>query len=201
MTSDFVERGEYIPILARVSDVVRLALTISLETGLRIGDVCKIQRKDIRGDVLTYVAEKTGKRGTKVLPHELAIALKARCHSGYIFASRAKCGHLTRQAVFAAVKKARLDCACSAHITPHSARKTYAVDVRRREGFAAAQAALQHSSAAVTALYAFSDGGGARTLSAAEIEIIAARAADIVLRRLQKNVDNVCYNGVELGQG
>jgi hypothetical protein len=43
------------------------------------------------------------------------------------------------------------------HVTPHSSRKTFAVDVMRNKGFSVAQKALQHTNAETTMLYVFAD--------------------------------------------
>lgn len=142
-----------------------LALRVALVTGLRIGDVLKIRPGDVdpvRGRIW-YKAEKTGKEGVKRIPKGLARELvRNACGGWWCFPHRIDPSkHRTREAVYRnlihACKRAGLDI----HVTPHSARKTYAVELRDVSGLAEVQKQLQHDSLDVTMLYAFSDVVGA----------------------------------------
>ncbi|MGM9586456.1 MAG: tyrosine-type recombinase/integrase, partial [Candidatus Limivicinus sp.] len=68
------------------------------------------------------------------------------------------CGHKTRQAVWADVKRAAKAARLPANVGTHSARKVYAVRKLQRTGdLAAVQRALNHSDPAVTMVYAMAD--------------------------------------------
>ena len=136
-----------------------LAMQLSLETGLRINDVLKIKRFDIVGNTLHYVAEKTGKPGTKKLPKKLINDLFSISGSIYIFpGKRDEHTHRTRQAVWTDIKKACKKLGIDPQgVSCHSARKTYSVNVLRQYGFSKAQTELQHSRSDQTMLYVFSD--------------------------------------------
>lgn len=143
-----------------------LALRVCLETGLRIGDALKIRPEDISGRVLSYVAEKTGKSGKKTLSPELARLLARNGDERWVFPGRyrsTKTGHRTRQAVYRDLKRVAAKLGVAGQISPHSARKSYAVEEYHKHGLDAVRQELQHDSSAVTAIYALADvisGGG-----------------------------------------
>lgn len=156
MKSEYVDSSVYNSLFPYMTYENVLALRVALATGLRIGDVLKIRTDDIKGRTLNYVAEKTEKKGTKVLPQKLVTELRRNACGGWAFPGR-KGGHRTRQAVWADVKKARKAVGLEANITPHSTRKTYAVDLYHEKGIEATERELQHDSLATTMLYAFSN--------------------------------------------
>lgn len=160
-----------------------LALRVSLETGLRIGDVLKIKPCDLQGFTIKYTAEKTGKVGKKVLSADLANRLKRISGKHWIFAGRDPQKHRTRQAVFKDLKKACKECGINGNIAPHSARKTYAVELFHDSGINAVQRELQHDRVDTTMLYAFADvlngGNNSRDFDFEEFaELIACKVVE-----------------------
>lgn len=138
-----------------------LPLEVSRQTGLRIGDVVALKRSDLKGQTLSYTAAKTRKSGVAEISAELSAELRSRRspRSKWIFPSpHDPREHLTRQAVWARLKKAceRLGIPPDG-ISPHSMRKSYAVELYKREGLQAAKRALQHDRVATTELYVMSD--------------------------------------------
>lgn len=140
-----------------------LPIAVALETGLRVGDVIKIRVQDLdekKGGV-HYVSQKTGKSGFAPLSAERMRELRAVAKSkrGWCFPSPYKPGeHLTRQAVWARVKRAARNAGlATCGKSPHSARKVYAVAVANAEGMRAAMVKLQHDRLSTTELYALSD--------------------------------------------
>ncbi len=136
-----------------------LALWVSCETGLRVGDVVALRRDNIKGRTLRYRAQKTGKSGKCKLSKQLAAALTASSSQGWVFPSPKNSGkHLTRQAVWHRVKRAcQLAGIDSRGIAPHSFRKYFAVELFAEVGLDAVQKALQHDSVRTTEIYALSD--------------------------------------------
>lgn len=136
-----------------------LALEVCIETGLRIGDVLKIRPGDLEGCRLSYVAEKTGKSGVKVLSRSLAKALRRIQGRDWVFEGRGKTktGHRTRQAVYRDLKRVCKKLSVEGQISPHSARKSYAVADFRKNGLNHVKKELQHTDDSVTLLYALSD--------------------------------------------
>lgn len=135
-----------------------LPMRVSMETGLRIGDVVSLRTENLVGTEIRYTAHKTKKQGVAKISVELMNLLLRNCDNGYLFPSaNSKYGHISRQAVWKQVKKAALIANIEKNIAPHTARKTYAVGEFKAHGLAAVQKALQHSRVDTTLLYCLSD--------------------------------------------
>lgn len=141
----------------------RLALQASMVTGLRIGDVLSL-RTDTMRQRMTIVEHKTGKRRRVYWPRELLDAMLAQAGHIYVFEGRCNARqHRTRQAVYKDLRRVaemyRIDGRKIAeHISPHSARKIYAVSMYHSHGsIAKVRELLQHSNEAVTMIYAMAD--------------------------------------------
>lgn len=172
-----------------------LALRVSLETGLRIDDVLSLKRGDLTGRTITGTAEKTGKPFKKPISQDLANRLKGLNRKGFLFPHRTKPGeHRTRQAVWANMKKAARVLDIELNAAPHSARKTYAVEVFKDRGLGAAQNELQHDRVSTTMLYAFSDmlssnstKNNKSVVNTTDLELFADLVAEKVVKKLEKN--------------
>lgn len=136
-----------------------LAISVTLETGIRIGDVLRLKLSHLWDRSIEYTAAKTGKHAAVPCSERLIAALRANAKDGWCFPSRkgSKKPYRSRQAVWADVRKAARLAGVAPHISPHSARKTFAVDLLHKHGFAAVQEALQHRYGSTTEIYAFSN--------------------------------------------
>lgn len=150
----------------------RLALQASMVTGLRIGDVLALRTAQMR-QRMTITERKTGKRRRVYWPRELLDALLDQSGRMYVFEGRSDVRkHRTRQAVYKDLRRVaemyRIDGRKIAeHISPHTARKVYAVSMYHSHGSVAkVQELLQHSDEAVTMIYAMADAMTAARLSA-----------------------------------
>jgi integrase len=137
-------------------------MEISLATGLRIGDVLALRSDAVRGAKdgrLTVRESKTGKTRRIRLPGELHRRAISMAGKAYVFEGRTDWRKpRTRQAVYKDLKRIAKAYRLKANIAPHSARKVYAVEAYKRTGdLKRVQALLNHSSEAVTALYALAD--------------------------------------------
>lgn len=207
MKSKFINREELQRIAGALSGDEWLPLRVSLETGLRIGDVLKAKTTDIvktDGEFsLKYTAEKTGKKGRAPLPAPLAKRLlSGKKRGAFLFPSYGKTGHLTRQAAWQRMKRgAELAGLPVEGLSPHSLRKVYAVHLRHEKGFEAVREALQHSADAVTRLYAYSDTvtGYApdEPIRWQDIDILA----DYLLQRMRENSNSNTCSGSSSCQG
>ena len=165
-----------------------LILRVSLETGLRIGDILKLRPDDIKGRTITYTAEKTGKHGRAVISQDLAKRLKQVAGEKYIFPKRGEQNeHRARQTVWKDVKKAvaalrAVGVIKDENISPHSARKTFAVEDAERYGIKHTQKALQHRDKSTTQMYAFSD------------KYIGTYSNDYTLQTVLQKIENLEYN-------
>lgn len=138
------------------------AVRVCLITGLRIGDVLALKRENLSSDGTIYtICDKTDKPFVGEIPIKLAREILWRAgESEFLFPSpspRSRGKPRTRQAVWRDIKRAAKICAVPRNVTPHSARKIYAVDKFHKEGLQAAQISLQHDRLETTLLYAYSD--------------------------------------------
>lgn len=162
ITSDYIFREEFGHLLAALMPENRLALEVSLATGLRIDDVLSIKTAKLSGR-MTVTESKTGKKKRVYLPAATLLRMQQQAGKIYVFEGRLSFKqHRTRQAVYKDLKRAaslfRIVPGCM-QISPHTARKIYAVGEYARSGgdLHKVQQLLNHSSEAVTMLYAMAD--------------------------------------------
>lgn len=172
MRTDYINSEQYHKLYLRMSYENALALRTSLETGMRIGDVLSLRRENIDGRTITFIAQKTKKRGKAVVSVDLANRLKKIAGKIYVFEGRGGKKPRTRQAVWRDVKRAS-EGLFAENVAPHSARKTFAVEDFQEHGLPHTQKALQHDRVDTTILYAFADsitGGKGNTKQLDRIE-------------------------------
>lgn len=162
MKTEYIHRQELAHLLAALTAPNRLAMEISMATGLRIGDVLSIKSDQIRQakDRRFTVRElKTGKTRRITLSAELYQRALSMAGKVYVFENRMDWRRpRTRQAVFKDVKRVARIFRLKQNVAPHTARKVYAVDAFKRSGdLKKVQRLLNHSSEAVTTLYAMAD--------------------------------------------
>lgn len=159
-----------------------LILRVSLETGMRVGDILQLRPDQLKGRTIRYTAEKTGKAGRAVISQDLANRLREIGGEFYIFPKRGdRHDHRRRQTVWKDVKKAVAALRAAgvispeANISPHSARKTFAVEDMERHGILHTQKMLQHSNKFTTKIYTDSD----KSVGAADLSTIVQRLNNI----------------------
>lgn len=159
MRSGWVPAGEMQHILAALTAPNRLACEVSLATGLRIGDVLALKTGAVKKQRFTVQEKKTGKTRAVYLPRELQERCLAEAGQFYVFPGRLSGrDHRTRQAVYKDLRRAADLFRVKAHISPHSARKAFAVDLfQRTADLKRVQRLLNHGDEAVTVLYAMAD--------------------------------------------
>lgn len=159
MRSEWVSDDTMGFILMALTPSNRLAIEMSLRYGMRIGDVLATRRVDVERGGWTYREQKTGKsRRIRVCRSFQTRLLR---QAGRIYCFEGRCDgkkHRTRQAVYKDIRRVAEALRLSAHVSPHSARKVYAVDAFRRYGsIRRVQQLLNHSDEAVTMVYALAD--------------------------------------------
>lgn len=134
-------------------------MEVCIVTGLRISDALALRSAQIQGGGRVTVKEqKTGKTRRVTIPAPLVRELRAQAGRVWVFqGARDPEKHRTRQAVWKDVKRAAKAARIPANAGTHSARKVYAVQLYRKRGLSAAQAALNHDDPAVTMIYALAD--------------------------------------------
>lgn len=185
MRSEFIRNEAYSFIFSAMKYDNALILRTCLETGLRVGDVCALPREALQGQTILYKAQKTGKFGSVQISADLANRLR-REHGKWLFPSpRDLSKHRTRQAVWRDMRLACARLGVAEHATPHSARKTFAVDLYREKGLQAVQKALQHDRAETTKIYAFSDKNVEKLVENFDFEAFAELVAEKVYKKIK----------------
>ena len=158
MKSKYIETTELEKLRGVLAEEAWLPLWVSLETGLRIGDVVKLRKSNLNADGLHYKAQKTGKNGVAKVSASLRKELEKK-RGKWLFPSPYKAGkHITRQCAWARIKAACKRAGVNPDgVSPHSLRKVFAVELYREKGFSAVKEALQHNNAATTEIYSFAD--------------------------------------------
>lgn len=162
MRAKYLEEKEIAALEARLGPYAWLPYAVSIDTGLRIGDVASLRWCDLQGSKLTFVAQKTGKPGTAYVSEDTARRLwqlRRRAVSEWIFPSPTDPGrHISRQILWKRLKAACRACRLNPDgVSPHSFRKVYGVREYREHGLRAAQAGLQHTDVSTTEIYALAD--------------------------------------------
>ena len=136
-----------------------LVCEICVATGLRITDVLNIKTEKLKSQRLTIKEQKTGKSRRVYIKKALFTAMKRQAGAVFVFESPHDINkHLTRQAVWADLKKAASMLGIRENISPHSFRKLYAVKLMRRyRDVKRVQKIIGHDSLACTVMYATSD--------------------------------------------
>lgn len=157
--SEWACRADMEHLLAACMPENREALRLSMDYGLRIGDVLRIPTAAARAGFWSFKEEKTGKRRRVVFSEAHIKAMLSIAGKIYVFEHRSNARkHRTRQAVYKDLRRIA-EMFRLRHITPHSMRKVYSVERYRQAGgsLQKVQRLLNHDSEAVTALYALAD--------------------------------------------
>ena len=171
VAADYINPDALHLILSALMPANRLALQTSEFTGLRIGDVLALRTAQLRSSPrFTVHEEKTGKARRIYIPKLLREALLRQAGRFYVFENRLDpAKHRTRAAVYKDLRRVaklyRIEGhKLAEHVSPHTARKVYAVSFIRQGGsISALQERLNHSDRSVTMLYALADAITARS--------------------------------------
>lgn len=137
----------------------RLAIEVSERYGLRISDVLRFKTADLNKVTFGIKEQKTGKIRRIKLNPTLRRELVMICGSIFVWENnRDGRRHRTRQAVWADLRRAKTALRIKENITPHSARKIFAVNLYNKSGdMEKVKKILNHTSDAVTMIYALAD--------------------------------------------
>ena len=162
MRSDYISPEVLGHILAALTPQNELVMRVALATGLRVGDVLQIKTEQLRkGQRFTVREQKTGKARRVYLPEYLYRRLLGGMGRYYAFESRLDPKKpRTRQAVWKDLRRAAAAFRCSeaVRISPHTARKVYAVEAFKTYGSVdKVQRLLNHGDHATTMLYCLAE--------------------------------------------
>lgn len=157
MKTEYLLNREVDLVLSSLTYGNALALRVALHTGLRIGDILALKTSQLAPRF--WVTEsKTGKRRQVGLPEPLLSDIKNQAGEMWAFPGRSPEKARTRQAVWKDVKRAARAMRLPQNVGTHSARKVFAVDLLKKYGdIERVKRALNHSSLAVTLIYAMAD--------------------------------------------
>ena len=142
-----------------------MLLLLGFNTSLRIGDICQLRVRDIRGkERVRIVAEKTGKMSNIKLQADvqkrLSVLLNDRDGNEYVLQSRQKSGKtgkqkpISRQRAFGIIKEIAEQAGFEAHAGCHTMRKTFAYELyQTTNDLSLVQKVLNHSSQMETLRY------------------------------------------------
>lgn len=154
MRTDAIRTDDLGVLLRLLMPTNALIVEVCLQTGLRVGDVLCFRTDRLR-QRMTVKQQKTGKSRRVYLSADLFRRLQAQAGAVWVFPNALDPvrRHRCRQTVWKDLKRAARALRVDYNVAPHSCRKSYAVDLYRREGFAAVQNALQHDNPATTMIY------------------------------------------------
>lgn len=157
MKTEYLLQREVDQVLSVLTDRNRLIMRTALHTGLRVGDVLKLETAQLKPHF--WITEtKTGKRRQVGIPEPLLTDLRKAAGGKWVFPGRSGSKPQTRQAVWKDIKRAAKAFRLPQNVGPHSARKVYAVQLMQEYGdIERVKRALNHSSEAVTLIYAMAD--------------------------------------------
>lgn len=166
MRTDYLEPDVWKAILMALTPTNQSIVLLMLYTGLRISDAVSLKTASVKKAVLegksaafVITERKTGKRQLCTIPVELWKKLLDGAGRTYVFEHRLDSRkHRSRQAVWADIKRAAKAFRLEGTISPHSVRKTYAVEMFQETGdLEKVRKLLNHSNTTVTLLYAMAD--------------------------------------------
>lgn len=163
LRSEYIAQKELEHILAALTLENRLALEVSLATGLRISDVLSLKTQQLQqanNGRVTVRELKTGKYRRVYIRSDLIERMLRIAGKLYVFTHRLDHKrHRTRQAVYKDITRVAKAFRIKEHVSPHSCRKVYAVNFFHKTGgdLIKVRNLLNHENEAVTMIYALAD--------------------------------------------
>lgn len=151
-TEPYTQLGKYL------DEPYNLIWEIGNATGIRITDIITLKVRQLKIEKPTIREKKTGKSKRIRIPSKTRRRLleltRGEKPEDFIFQGKnGKTGHLTRQAVFKAYKKAAIRAGTERNIGTHTMRKNYALKQFHRGGLVYVKNKLNHDNLSETALY------------------------------------------------
>ena len=157
--SQWICREQMEHLLAACMPENREALRLSMDYGLRIGDVLRMPSAVLKTGKWSFKEEKTGKRRIVRLSDEHRRTCASFAGKVFVFEHRTDMyRHRTRQAVYKDLKRIAKAFRLSG-VSTHTGRKIYSVEAYKASGgdLKKVQRLLNHSDEGVTMLYALAD--------------------------------------------
>ena len=162
MRSFYIEPKEFSLLISLMNYGNFLIMRVCLDTGLRISDVLCFEKRKLLQKSFVVTEMKTGKKRKIRLKAKLKAELLRFCScngSAFVFRHRTNPKkHKTRQAVWYDIKRACSLLGIKKNITPHSARKIFAVELGKLGyDLEAVRQLLNHDQEGTTMFYLFAE--------------------------------------------
>ena len=152
----YLDEAETKTFMDKLNYKYKLIFEIGKTTGLRVSDIVALKKDILKIKEPTIKEKKTGKSKRIYINKKLKTKLieYSKNNKFYIFETSSKCGHITRQAVHKAFKKAQEKSGIKKNISTHTMRKTYAMKLlKKNKGLKYVKDKLNHNAIADTLLY------------------------------------------------
>lgn len=140
----------------KLSNKMKLIYDIGCSTGLRISDIVKLKKNILNIKEPTIKEQKTGKSKRIYIKKDIRkklITLAEKSKNEYIFYSKAKSGHISRQAVWKAFKVSATKNKIKTNTGTQSMRKKYAHKLRTKHNLKYIQNKLNHDNILTSLIY------------------------------------------------
>lgn len=161
MKSGYIEKGDFLRIISTMPYDHQTVLLLCVETGLRLSDVLGLTYLQAFGEK-PVIERKTGKTCTLDLPSSARMVLLSRqiylgaADADLVFPGAKAGKSIHRTTIYRSLKKAAAG--FRANVTPHTARKVFAVELFRKTGdIELVRNSLRHDYQSTSLLYAFAD--------------------------------------------
>lgn len=125
---------------------------------MRISDVLAFRTEKVRQQRFTITEQKTGKKRRVYIPLDLKKRLLSQAGKEYVFEGRSGEKPRTRQAVYNDLNRAAKAFRLKGVASPHSLRKTFAVELYRKTGdLELCRQKLNHDDIETTLIYVLAD--------------------------------------------
>lgn len=144
----------------QLSEKMKAIYLLGKSTGLRISDIIELKKEILKIKEPTIKEKKTGKSKRIYIKkniREMLINIAKRSPNNYIFGSKSKSGHISRQAVYKEFKKAAKKTGIKTNIGTHSMRKKYAINIKKNHNLKYVQNKLNHENIADSILYLYKE--------------------------------------------
>lgn len=164
MRSEYIPRVEFESIINRMERMNALCMRLSLATALRLSDCLSFSADKLKSQRPTIKEQKTGKSHRVYIPAKLYRDLCALVpnKAGFIFPHRVDpMRHKSRESIYMDFKAQKCALNIKANVSPHTARKIYAVeDFQKHHDIERVKRLLNHDYISTTMLYALADSLG-----------------------------------------
>ena len=136
---------------------MKVIYNLGVSTGLRISDIVRLKKDILSIKEPTIIEKKTGKSKRFYIKSNIRQNLveiaKSSKNEFIFYSASSKAGHISRQSVWKAFKKAADKANISSNIGTQSMRKAYAKKIKKNHSYKYLQTKLNHDNLTTSMLY------------------------------------------------